>query len=100
PTDDPVSADAALRHLVLGPVQRERAVALDVEVAGLAWLDGFAVGVEDLQLVSRHRLAAGPGSNVIDPVRAVDVQHLGRSDAIDDGEPVSLVPSPPDLSRQ
>src|SRR5579859_7170178 len=50
--EEPLAEDRPFRLLVLRPVQREGAVALDVEVAGLAVRHRPAFGVEDLELVA------------------------------------------------
>src|SRR5207248_5794821 len=54
--------------------------ALDVHVARLARRHRRAVLVEDLQLLAGDRLAAGARAQVVEPVGAVDVEHLGRTD--------------------
>src|SRR2546428_6245080 len=97
--EEPLAEDRPLGLLMLRPVQRERAVALHVEVAGIAGGHWLAFLVEDLQLVSGNRLATRSGAHVVEPVGAVDVQHLRRPDAVEDREPVRLLPAPPDLSR-
>ena len=98
--EEPVAEDRPLGLLMLRPVQRERAVALHVEVAGIAGGHWLSFLVEDLQLVSGNRLATRSGAHVVEPVGAVDVQHLGRPDAVEDREPVRLLPAPPDLGRK
>src|SRR5207253_34239 len=98
--EEPLAEDGALGLLVLGPVKREGAVAFDVQVAGITRRDRLALVVEDLQFVSRHRLAARARLDLVEPVRAVDVQHLGRTDAIQDGQPEDVLPAPPDFGRQ
>src|SRR6267154_1088775 len=85
---------------MLRPVEGERAVALHVEIARLAGVYGIGPLVQDLQLVAGNGLAARAGSQVVEPVRAVDVQHLGRPDAVEDGEAESFLPAPPDLGGQ
>src|SRR5260370_16718901 len=85
---------------MLSPVERQRAVALDVEVAGLARWHRIAPVIEDLELVARDWFAARPRAHVIDSVGAVDVEHLRRADAVEDRQPVRVLPSSPTLSRQ
>src|SRR5713101_5772416 len=84
---------------MLSPVERQRAVALDVEVAGLARWRRIAPVIEDLELVARDWFAARPRADIIDSVGAVDVEHLRRADAVEDRQPVRVLPSPPNLSR-
>src|SRR5216684_6067251 len=85
---------------MLSPVERQRAVALDIEVAGLARWHRIALVIEDLELVARDWFAARPWAYVIDSVGAVDVEHLRRADAVEDGQPISVLPSSPNLSGQ
>src|SRR6266851_7577541 len=85
---------------MLSPVERQRAVALDVEVAGLARWRRIAPVIEDLELVSRDWFAARPRAHVVDSVGAVDVEHLRRADAIEDRQAVRVLPSSPNLSGQ
>src|SRR2546423_5838327 len=89
-----------LRLLVLRPVEGERAVAFHVQVAGLALRDRFSLVAEDLQLVSGDWLAARSWPHIVESVRAVDVEHLGRSDAVQDRQPESILPAPPDFRGQ
>src|SRR5260370_15023902 len=85
---------------MLSPVEGQRAVALDIKVAGLARLHRIALVIEDLELVARDWFAARPWAHVIDSVGAVDVEHLRRADAVEDRQPISVLPSSPNLSRQ
>src|ERR1700716_4290909 len=85
---------------MLSPVERERAVAFHVEVAGVAGWDGTALVVENFQLVARDGLPARTGPHLVEPVRAVDVKHLRGADAVEDGEAERILPAPPDLSRE
>src|SRR5690348_4544206 len=85
--EEPLADDAPLRLFVLRPVEGKRAVAFHVEVAGLALPHWFAFIVEDLQLIARYGLATRTRLQVVQPVRAVDVQHLGGPDAVEDREP-------------
>src|SRR5437868_6735936 len=80
--EEPFAEDRALRLLVLRPVQRQRAVAFHVQVTRLAIGDRVAPVVEDLQLVAGHRFAARAGAHIMRTVGAVDMQHLGRADAV------------------
>src|SRR5207249_1769838 len=74
--------------------------AVDRHADGLALRDGLSLDVEDLQLVSRDRLAARAWPHVVESVRAVDVEHLGRPDAVEDRKPESVLPTPPDFGGQ
>ena len=85
---------------MLRPVERQRAVAFHVQVTRLAVGDRVAPVVEDLQLVSGHRFAARAGAHIMRTVGAVDVQHLGRADAVEDRQAERLLPPAPDLGRQ
>src|SRR5260370_23351292 len=85
---------------MLSPVEGQRAVALDIKVAGLARLHRIALVIEDLELVARDWFAARPWAHVIDSVGAVDVEHLRRADAVEDRQPIRVLPSPPNLSGQ
>src|SRR3979411_1934295 len=57
--EEPLAQGRALGLLVLRPVERQRAVAFHVKVAGFTSLHGAAFVVEDLQLVTGHGFAAG-----------------------------------------
>src|SRR5438876_2943582 len=98
--EEPLAEDRAFRLLVLRPIEREGAVALDVEITGLALGHRPAFVIEDLQLVARHGLAAGAGLHVVEAVGAVDVQHLSRADSVEDGEAECILPAAPDLGGQ
>src|SRR5712691_5087749 len=95
--EEPFSEHRPLRLLVLGPIKRECAVAFDIQVSRLPRRNGLALVVEDLQLVTGDRLAAGTGPNVVEPVGTIDVEQLGRADAVEDGQAVSLLPAAPHL---
>src|SRR2546423_13889545 len=97
PGEEPLAQDRAFRLFVLRPVKGQGAVAFDVEITGFAFLYGLALVVEDLQLIPGHGLAAGPGLDLVQPVRAIDVEHLGRADAVEDGQAVSVLPATPHL---
>src|ERR1700738_1028476 len=56
--------------------------------------------VEDLELVARDRLAARARAQIVESVRAVDMKHLGPRDAVQDGQPVHVLPPTPDLRGQ
>ena len=98
--EEPLAEDRVLGLLVLRPVERQRAVALHVQVSGLARGHGLAVRIEDLHLVAGHGLAAGSRPEVVEPVRAVDVEHLGRADAVEDDQAEGVLPALPDLCGQ
>src|SRR5260370_38822189 len=82
---------------MLRPVEGQGAVALHVKVAGLTLGDGMAGLVQDLELVARDWFTGGTRPQVVQAIGAVDVQHLGRADAVEDGEAVGILPAPPDL---
>src|SRR5258708_36684661 len=82
---------------MLRTVEGKGAVALHVKVAGLPLGDRMAGLVQDLELVARDWLTAGTRPQVVQAIGAVDVQHLGRADAVEDGEAVGILPAPPDL---
>src|SRR2546425_133757 len=76
------------------------ATAAGLGITGLALLHGLALFVEDLELVAGDRLAAGTRLQIVQAVRAVDVQHLGRADAVEDGQAEGVLPPPPDFRGQ
>src|SRR5258708_12336616 len=82
---------------MLRPVEGKGAVALDVRVAGCTLGERMAGFVQDLELVARDWFTAGTRPQVVQAIGAVDVQHLGRADAVEDGEAVGILPAPPDL---
>src|SRR5258708_32509205 len=82
---------------MLRTVEGKGAVALQVKVAGFTVGDRMAGLVKDLELVARDWLTAGTRPQVVQAIGAVDVQHLGRADAVEDGEAVGILPAPPDL---
>src|SRR5712692_259762 len=98
--EEPFSEHRPLGLLMLGPVERERAVAFDVEVAGLTRWYRFPLVVEDLQLITGDRFAARPWPDVVKPVGAIDMEHLCRADAVEDGQPIRFLPAPPNLGGQ
>src|SRR6202022_972408 len=65
--EKPVPENRPLRLSVLSPVERESAVALDVEVSCLARFQRLSRFVEHLQLISGHWLAARSGLDGIEP---------------------------------
>src|SRR6267378_8135123 len=60
----------------------------------------MALLIEDLELVAGDRLAAGARPEIVETVGAVDVQHLGRTDAIEDCQAESVLPATPYLGRE
>src|SRR5260370_849428 len=82
---------------MLRPVEGQGAVALHVKVAGITLRDRMAGLVQDLELVARDWVTAGTRPQVAEAIGAIDVQHLGRADAVEDGEAVGILPAPPDL---
>src|SRR5712692_4127329 len=82
--EEPFPEHRLLRLLVLGPIKRERAVAFDIQVARLVGRYGLAFVVENLQLVTWNRFAARPRPDVVEPVGAVNVEHLGRAYPVED----------------
>src|SRR5260370_4808948 len=99
-SEEPFPKHRPLGLLVLGPIERERTVTLDVEVSRLPRRYGLAFVVEDLQLVTGDRLATGTRPHVVRPVGTIDVKQLGRADAVEDGQAVRLLPAPPHLPGQ
>ena len=68
--------------------------ALDREPAG-ALGQRLAVVVEHGRFVAGHRLAGGAGADVVAAGGDEDVHHLGRADAVDDGDAGALLPGVP-----
>ncbi len=60
----------------------------------------LAVLVDDLDLIARHRLAAGAWLVVVEPVADEDVQALGRADAVQDHRARLLLPAAKDVRGQ
>src|SRR5260370_36134488 len=63
--EEPFSEHRPLGLLMLGPVERKRAVAFDVEVAGLPRCYRLPLVVEDLQLITGDRFAARPCPDLV-----------------------------------
>src|SRR5947209_6560970 len=80
--DKPRPEHRRLRLLVLMPVLGGTRVALDLEDAGPGPLENLSVVVGEAKLVSGHGPTACAELDLARSVRAVDVQHLGRTDAV------------------
>ena len=88
------------RLLGLVPVVPGGRLRLDPQPAALALGNGIAVLIQDAGLVARHRLAAGAGPVVVEPVADEDVQRLGRADAVEDGRAGLFLPAAEHVTGQ
>src|SRR6185437_15814282 len=86
---------AALRAIVPvgGGVRRSGDLQFTLHAAG----DRVAGLIDDPQFVTRHRLAGSAIANVVGAIGQVDVQHLGRADAVENVDAEALGPAPRDL---
>src|ERR1019366_4893741 len=96
----PAALEGLARALAVAPVHECRAGTPDVEIADLAVGDGPAVFAAQLDLVALDRLAGGAVANIARPVRDEDMQHLGRADAVDDGDAELPLEALTDLAGQ
>ena len=98
--DDPLAAHRLLRTGVLAPVGRGGAVASHLENPGAVVRHDIALVIDPAQVVAWHRLAGGSRPHRACAVGAIDVQHLGRSDAVKNLLTERVFPTPPRLGRQ
>ena len=84
----------------IAPVHERGARSAHIQVADLRAFDEAPVFATDLDLVSRHRLAARAVAHVPGAVGKEDVQHLGRADAVDHLAAVVRLEALADLLRQ
>ena len=75
---DPVIAHRFARLLRLAPVARRGAVSPHEQHAFLAGSNRVTLGRRQLHLVARHAGAGGTEPVIVQPIRQVDMQHLGR----------------------
>src|SRR5207245_11439175 len=73
---------------------------IDDEVADFAACDRPALLVDDLERVAGDRLAGRAVAHRAGPVAEKDVQHLGRTDAVEDVDADPRRPAPADFLRQ
>src|SRR5882757_11004611 len=96
----PASHEGAAAFLVVVPVAGGARRPADLQLSHFALLYRVAVLVHQAQLVARHRFARGAVAQVARPVGEEDVEHLGRSDSVQDLKPGPLLPPLRDLRRE
>jgi hypothetical protein len=88
----PVAQHRGLALLVLVPVEGRARVAAHEQGTDARALQRGAAVIDELELVAGHGPAGGARPHVAGAIGAVDMQHLGRTDPIDDVDAEALTP--------
>jgi len=96
----PGALEGLLGALAIVPVHDGAGRSGNIQIADRTGRRLFALVVDDLDAIARHRFAAGSIADVVRTVGDVNMRHFGRSDAIQNVVAESLVPSPSQCRRQ
>src|SRR5207249_8711551 len=94
PRDAPLAPERRARLLAILKVAERRRAAADPERPRLAAGRVASVGVRDARLVPWDQAAERSGHDLAEPVADVDVEHLRRSDPVEDLDAEGVDPPP------